>query len=75
MAGNIFKDYESPILRENIRPTLKKYIHHLQHIFPKKAHVFQNFYPVGSFGKKEILKESQDIEDVETEYEDFIKEK
>ena len=28
-----------------------------------------------SFGKKEILKESQDIEDVETEYEDFIKEK
>ena len=28
-----------------------------------------------SFGKKEILKESQDIEDVKTEYEDFIKEK
>ena len=28
-----------------------------------------------SFGKKEILKETKEIEDVETEYEDFIKEK
>jgi len=28
-----------------------------------------------SFGKKEILKETKEIEDVETEYEDFLKEK
>ena len=28
-----------------------------------------------SFGKKDILKETKEIEDVETEYEDFIKEK
>ena len=54
MGGNIFKDHASPILRENIRPTLKKYIQNLQRIFPKKAHVFNNFYPVGSVGKKEI---------------------
>ena len=54
MGGNIFKDYASPIVRENIRPTLKKYIEHLGYIFPKKAHVFKNFYPVGSVGKKPI---------------------
>jgi hypothetical protein len=54
MGGNIFKDYASPIVRENIRPTLKKYIEHLGHIFPKKSHVFKNFYPVGSVGKKAV---------------------
>ena len=54
MGGNIFKDYASPISRENIRPTLKKYIDHLGYIFPEKAHVFKNFYPVGSVGKKEV---------------------
>lgn len=54
MGGNIFKDYASPILRENIRPTLKKYMDHLGHIFPEKAHVFRHFYPVGSVGKKPI---------------------
>ena len=54
MGGNIFKDHASPIVRENIRPTLKKYIEHLGYIFPKKAHVFEHFYPVGSVGKKEV---------------------
>lgn len=54
MGGNIFKGYAKPIVRENIRPTLKKYIEHLGHIFPKKAHVFENFYPVGSVGKKQV---------------------
>jgi hypothetical protein len=54
MGGNIFKDYASPIVRENIRPTLKKYIDHLGYIFPDKAHVFENFYPVGSVGKKQV---------------------
>jgi hypothetical protein len=54
MGGNIFKDYASPINREHIRPTLKKYIEHLGYIFPNKAHVFRNFYPVGSVGKKPI---------------------
>ena len=54
MGGNIFKDYASPIVRENVRPTLKKYIEHLAYIFPNKAHVFQNFYPVGSVGKKAV---------------------
>ena len=54
MGGNIFKDHAKPITRENIRPTLKKYIEHLGLIFPNKAHVFENFYPVGSVGKKEI---------------------
>jgi hypothetical protein len=54
MGGNIFKDYASPIVRENIRPTLKKYIEHLGYIFPNKAHVFENFYPVGSVGKKQV---------------------
>jgi len=54
MGGNIFKDYASPIVRENIRPTLKKYIEHLGFIFPEKAHVFKNFYPVGSVGKKPV---------------------
>ena len=52
MGGNIFKDYASPISRENIRPTLKKYIEHLGYVFPEKAHVFENFHPVGSVGKK-----------------------
>ena len=52
MGGNIFKDHASPIVRENIRPTLKEYINHLGLIFPKKAHVFKNFHPVGSVGKK-----------------------
>jgi hypothetical protein len=54
MGGNIFKDHASPIVRENIRPTLKKYIDHLGFVFPKKAHVFKNFYPVGSVGKKSV---------------------
>ena len=54
MGGNIFKDYASPIVRENIRPTLKKYIDHLGFIFPEKAHIFKHFYPVGSVGKKPI---------------------
>ena len=54
MGGNIFKGYAKPIVRENIRPTLKKYIKHLGSIFPNKAHVFENFYPVGSAGKKQV---------------------
>ena len=54
MGGNIFKDHAKSIVRENIRPTLDMYIKHLGSIFPKKAHVFENFYPVGSVGKKEI---------------------
>jgi hypothetical protein len=54
MGGNIFKDYANPIVRENIRPTLKKYIEHLGYVFPQKAHVFANFYPVGSVGKKSV---------------------
>ena len=54
MGGNIFKGYAKPIVRENIRPTLKKYIEHLGYIFPEKAHVFEKFYPVGSAGKKQI---------------------
>jgi hypothetical protein len=54
MGGNIFKDHASPIVRENIRPTLKKYIDHLGYIFPDKAHVFESFYPVGSVGKKQV---------------------
>ena len=54
MGGNIFKDYASPIVRENIRPTLSNYIEHLGKVFPKKAHVFKNFYPVGSVGKKDV---------------------
>ncbi len=52
MGGNIFKDHASPISRQNIRPTLKKYIEHLGYVFPEKAHVFENFHPVGSVGKK-----------------------
>jgi len=52
MGGNIFKDHASPISRENIRPTLKKYIEHLEEVFPEKAHVFEKFQPVGSVGKK-----------------------
>jgi len=54
MGGNIFKGYAKPIVRENIRPTLRRYVEHLRHIFPKKAHVFENFYPVGSVGKKQV---------------------
>jgi len=54
MGGNIFKGYAKPIVRENIRPTLKEYVKHLGSIFPKKAHVFENFYPVGSVGKKQV---------------------
>ena len=54
MGGNIFKDYASPIIRENVRPTFKKYIEHLEYIFPEKAQVFRNFHPVGSVGKKPI---------------------
>ena len=54
MGGNIFKDYVSPITRQNIRPTLRKYIDHLGYVFPKKAHVFKHFYPVGSVGKKPV---------------------
>ena len=54
MGGNIFKDYASPIVRENIRPTLKKYTDHLGLIFPEKAQVFKHFYPVGSVGKKAV---------------------
>ena len=54
MGGNIFKGYAKPIVRENIRPTLKEYVKHLGSIFPKKAHVFDNFYPVGSVGKKQV---------------------
>lgn len=54
MGGNIFKGYAKPIVRENIRPTLKQYISHLGTVFPNKAHVFENFYPVGSVGKKNI---------------------
>ena len=54
MGGNIFKDFASPIKRENIRPTLNAYIKHLGVIFPKKAEVFKNFEPVGSAGKKDV---------------------
>ena len=54
MGGNIFKDYASPIKREDIRPTLNAYIKHLGVVFPAKAEVFKNFQPVGSVGKKDI---------------------
>jgi len=54
MGGNIFKDYASPISRQHIRPTLQQYMTHLGIVFPRKAHVFRNFYPVGSAGTKEI---------------------
>ena len=54
MGGNIFKDFAEPIERQNIRPTIQKYIKHLGYIFPKKAHVFEKFILVGSAGKKEL---------------------
>jgi hypothetical protein len=54
MGGNIFKDYANPISRENIRPTLQKYMEHLAYIFPQKAEVFRNFCAVGSVGKKSV---------------------
>ena len=54
MGGNIFKEYARPIVRENIKPTISKYIEYLGNIFPNKSQVFENFQTVGSAGAKDI---------------------
>ncbi len=53
MGGNIFKDYASPIKREDIRPTYVEYVRYLGGIFPNKTDVFKGFTLVGSAGRKE----------------------
>ena len=54
MGGNVFTGKTTPILRENIKPTLSAYFSELCELFPNKADIFNNiqFESLGSTGKK-----------------------
>lgn len=53
MGGNVFKGKTDRINKENIDYTLTHYYNELQRLFPLKKHIFDNFIPVGSVGKKD----------------------
>ena len=53
MGGHVFGT-TTPIKKENIDPTLQKFIVKLGHIFPEKKHTFKSFGKLGSVGKKDI---------------------
>ena len=54
-GGNVFKDQQSePILRENIKPTLKEFFRELSRIFPKASKYFKDVKTLGSTGKKDV---------------------
>lgn len=53
MGGNVFKGQTDRIKKDNIEITLTHYFNELEKLFPKKKHIFDNFIPVGSVGKKE----------------------
>lgn len=54
-GGNVFKEYRSePILRENIKPTLKEFFRELTRIFPKASNYFKDVKTLGSTGKKDV---------------------
>jgi predicted DNA-binding ArsR family transcriptional regulator len=52
-GGNVFGTTDS-IKKENIEPTIEKFVDQISKIFPKKASTFIQFEKLGSAGKKEI---------------------
>lgn len=52
-GGNVF-GITDPIKKENIEPTIEKFVNQLSKIFPNKKSTFTQFEKLGSAGKKEI---------------------
>ena len=50
-GGNVF-DATSPIDKDNIEPTLEKFVDEMSRIFPSKSSTFKAFERLGSVGKK-----------------------
>lgn len=69
-GGNVFGT-SSPIKKENINPTMTKFIETLGKIYPKKSSTFKTFKMLGSVGKKDV---SGDI-DVSYDINNFIRDK
>ena len=53
MGGNVF-ELVKPIKKENIEPTLAKFVEELSRIFPKAQHHFKSLKTLGSVGKKDV---------------------
>lgn len=69
MGGNVFKN-TSPILRENIKPTLERFFSNMTSIFPEHKHKFtlEYFVPIGSTGKKPCSEDIDLAVDISTFY-------
>jgi hypothetical protein len=52
-GGNVFGTTDS-IEKDNIEPTIEKFVDQLSKIFPAKASTFKQFEKLGSVGKKEL---------------------
>lgn len=52
-GGNVFGT-TAPIRKEDIEPTLERFVDELSRIFPAKASTFKSFEKLGSAGKKDI---------------------
>lgn len=52
-GGNVFGT-TAPIEKNNIEPTLEKFVEQLSKIFPAKASTFKSFEKLGSAGKKDV---------------------
>lgn len=55
-GGNVFKSTNptESIKKEDIEPTMQKFVDELSEVFPKKAKTFKSFEKLGSVGKKPI---------------------
>lgn len=58
MGGNVFSD-SSPILKEDVKPTLREFFKELKELFPKASEMLHSIVLVGSTGK---VAESGDID-------------
>ena len=52
-GGNVFGTTDS-IEKDNIEPTIEKFVDQLSKIFPAKASTFKAFEKLGSAGKKAV---------------------
>jgi len=52
-GGNVFGTTDS-IAKENIEPTVEKFVDQLSRVFPAKASSFKTFEKLGSAGKKDV---------------------
>lgn len=53
MGGNVFQG-SSPIKRENIKPTLRKFVNEFTRIFPGAKFYLEGMVTLGSAGKKDV---------------------